>query len=421
MIEYYPQKHYFSAVFLISIVLLGCFTLVLYRQWEAYNLSNLWVTHSYEVMRDGRKLLIAADDVENGQRGYLLTHSPVFLNPAAEAEAAQVLTRLKGTVNDNATEQRRIDEIGRDLAAVLHILNEHTRRFEQGAVLNAQDLAQTQAATNKLREDVGDFLSDEDALLHQRTARANDEQRLYVFTLFAGALVAVGGVTLANLLVWALVARNRRAQAIFHAFEEGHRMVLEGVSDGIFDYDPQSGTVLYSPSYERLLGYTPPEMPGSIETFNRLLHPDDYASAWEALEQYFRRETPHYNSVFRLRHKDGSWRWILARGVASWDEQGGVRRMVGTHTDITEQKEKEEQLKHLNADLESFAYIASHDLRAPLVNLKGFAGELELALKEALPLVDKAAAALKPKEQETIHTAFQKDIPESLGFIHTAV
>ncbi|MBV8939864.1 MAG: HAMP domain-containing histidine kinase, partial [Alphaproteobacteria bacterium] len=99
----------------------------------------------------------------------------------------------------------------------------------------------------------------------------------------------------------------------------------------------------------------------------------------------------------------------------------GVRRMVGTHTDITEQKEKEEQLKHLNADLESFAYIASHDLRAPLVNLRGFAGELELALKEALPLVDKAAAALKPKEQETIQTAFQKDIPESLGFIHTAV
>jgi signal transduction histidine kinase len=96
-------------------------------------------------------------------------------------------------------------------------------------------------------------------------------------------------------------------------------------------------------------------------------------------------------------------------------------RLIGTHTDITDQKKREEELRALNTDLENFAYIASHDLRAPLVNLKGFAREMEHSLEVVKPILERAETALSDQDKKQTQQIFERDIPESLKFIQQSV
>jgi PAS domain S-box-containing protein len=121
-------------------------------------------------------------------------------------------------------------------------------------------------------------------------------------------------------------------------------LIMRSSNDGIWDWDLRTNRSYFSPRWKGILGYADEEIADEFDSWRGLLHPDDVQPSLAALQAYLDGKSPQYAPEFRLRHKDGSYRWILARGVALRDEDGKPYRMVGSHTDITEQKRVQEIL-----------------------------------------------------------------------------
>ena len=126
--------------------------------------------------------------------------------------------------------------------------------------------------------------------------------------------------------------------------------------------------------------------------------------------------------------RDGKERYIFFDAAPIRNSQGETIAAVETLQDITDRKLAEEKLqkvasdlKERNEEVKSFAYIVSHDLRAPLVNLKGFSSELSNALRELAPLFARGVASLDEGERHKMEELFLKDVPEALEFINSSV
>jgi PAS domain S-box-containing protein len=115
-------------------------------------------------------------------------------------------------------------------------------------------------------------------------------------------------------------------------------LIMRSSNDGIWDWDLRTNQTYFSTRWKSILGYADDEITNEFASWRGLLHPDDVEPTLAAMQAYLDGHTPAYAPEFRLHHKDGSYRWILARGVALRDAQGKPYRMVGSHTDITEQK-----------------------------------------------------------------------------------
>jgi PAS domain S-box-containing protein len=130
---------------------------------------------------------------------------------------------------------------------------------------------------------------------------------------------------------------------------ERFELAVRGSQDGLWDWDLRTGDVYYSPRWKSILGYEDHEIANRIEEWEQRLHPDEREAVLAANRAHAEGITPHYEYEYRLRHKDGSYRWILARGVALRDAAGKAYRMAGSHVDVTERRRAEEEREHLLA------------------------------------------------------------------------
>ena len=127
--------------------------------------------------------------------------------------------------------------------------------------------------------------------------------------------------------------------------EERLSLTTQSANVGLWEWNPQTGETKFDEIWANLVGYHLEELePVSIETWNRLVHPDDLKRFEQAVEKYFSGENPIYECEIRMQHKDGHWVWILDRGqTVEWDEDGNPTLLVGTHVDITERVKFEEE------------------------------------------------------------------------------
>jgi PAS domain S-box-containing protein len=135
--------------------------------------------------------------------------------------------------------------------------------------------------------------------------------------------------------------------------EERLNLALQGANLGTWDWNIQTGEVVFNKRWAEMLGYLPGEIDPHVSGWEKLQHPDDVDSVTAVLNEHLQGRSAVYQTEHRLRAKSGAWKWVLDTGkVFVRDDQGIPVRMAGTHQDITERKEAEQALKETHKTLQ---------------------------------------------------------------------
>jgi PAS domain S-box-containing protein len=175
---------------------------------------------------------------------------------------------------------------------------------------------------------------------------------------------------------------------------------VEYAGDGLWDWNLISNEVFFSSRWKSILGYTEAEIKNTLAEWEIRAHPDDLSGCRREIQRHLEGEAPFYQIEHRLRCKDGTYKWILARGkIIEWDEQGRPQRIIGTHTDISERKRNEDALKEAARRKDEFLAMLGHELRNPLAPIRN----ANQVLKMTAGITPQARLSCEMIERQLLH------------------
>jgi diguanylate cyclase (GGDEF)-like protein/PAS domain S-box-containing protein len=170
------------------------------------------------------------------------------------------------------------------------------------------------------------------------------------------------------------IEERKRIEAALRESEERFSLAVHGSNDGVWDWNLKKNQIFYSPRWKQILGYDDHEIGNSPDEWFGRIHVDDLDHTLRDISTHIHKKTSHYINEHRLRHKDGTYRWVLCRGIAVWNDQIEAVRLAGSMSDITDRKEAEERLLH----------DAFHDSLTQLPNRALFMDRLNQALVRSI-------------------------------------
>ncbi len=311
-------------------------------QARAYVIGDTSVqmpSHYLRTTRAGRTLEINSQELPSG--GMVRTFADVTDHVRAERarkrlnlllEATQAMSHIGGWELDIATDQVFwTDEVYR-------ILETSAQEYTPTSATIAQFF--TPESIRKVNAGIADtaYLGrPREMELQMVTARG---RRIWVHS--ASMVTHEHGQPVKRISVVQDITERKQAEAALRESEERWKLALESTGDGVWDWDLLSGVETFSKRCKEMYGYREDEMSEQASDFDLSTHPDDLGQMLRDRQAHFDAITPTYINEHRLRCKDGSWKWVLSRGmVISRDADGKPLRMIGTHTDITKRKNSE--------------------------------------------------------------------------------
>lgn len=154
-----------------------------------------------------------------------------------------------------------------------------------------------------------------------------------------------------------LESENARLKKELAQIQERYEFATTSFNDGIWDWDLETDEVYLSPRWKEILGYRDEELPNALKTWIDLLHSDDLNPALDNVQRHIEDGSVGYESIHRLKHKNGQWLWILARGKIVRNAENKAIRIFGSQTDITHLRKIEESLLERKRELKDIVFL----------------------------------------------------------------
>jgi two-component system cell cycle sensor histidine kinase/response regulator CckA len=175
------------------------------------------------------------------------------------------------------------------------------------------------------------------------------------------------------------VTDRKMREAELRESSERLRLAVQASNVGIWDWDLRAGSIVFSREWKLQLGFEEHEIGNDIAEWRDRLHPDDLPPTLARLEWYLAHPVGIHEVEFRMRHKDGSWRWMYSRGELYRDATGKPARMIGCHVDVTERTQSEHHIRQLNR-----TYAVLSDINQLIVRERDAAALFEGACRIAV-------------------------------------
>lgn len=222
-----------------------------------------------------------------------------------------------------------------------------------------------------------------------------------------GTLIGYDGITRD-------ITEKMKAEQALRDSEKRLKLTLEAANEGLFEWNLKTEDVYFSPRYYTMLGYKPNEFKPSYEQWTKLLHPDDRERSEKYIMDFIQQDEGQFELEFRLKRKNGTYSWILAKGnIIAHDDDGKPLVMAGTHVDIEKRKKAEVALQESNLKLEqlynnSLDGIASIDTSGNFIQCnKSYEYMLGYTFEE---LQNLSIHDITPKKWHTFESVYLKKI-----------
>jgi PAS domain S-box-containing protein len=402
------------------------------------------VAQTLEVEKHLWELRFALRRSESGERGFLLTDDPGYLDTyrAGIAAAPREVDELRRMTADNPVQQRGLDElaplVNERLAQMAEVIGRYQSGDREGALAIVRG-----TRGRSLAEDIGGRIgrmqAEEERLLQSRSADFRQTSRDLLVAMLAGALLIAVLAILSNFLVRRSNAALRATQRALEEANAGLEVtvaertadlggsqalkgaILESALDCIVTVTDESRIVEWNPAAERTFGHSRSEAIGA--DLAELVIPPEYRDRHrEGLSRYLATGVgPVLGKRIELEALRGDGARFPVEVAINPIRIGAKTYFTAYLRDITQRKRAEDALRDSNEEIQRFAYIVSHDLRSPLVNIMGFTSEIE-SLREGLSGRLAELHRLAPddagrrRDQELV-----SDLDEAIGFIKASI